>query len=112
MPINTTALLTIEKILRYQGDASKNLQNTLTVEYGTNSTYKCAHMPKTNSSSVKILKISKSSQNLVSKFFSIVRSAVVTSINSEIDRHNDGNVLIAQELLDTLRTKISYDRAS
>jgi hypothetical protein len=35
--------------------ASENLQNALDVEYGTNSTYLHAHMPKINSSYVKIL---------------------------------------------------------
>jgi hypothetical protein len=30
-----------------------------------------------------------------------------SSINSEIDRHDDGNVLIARKLLDALLTKIS-----
>jgi hypothetical protein len=32
----------------------------------------------------------------------------LTSINSEIDRHNNGNVLIARELLDTLPAKICW----
>jgi hypothetical protein len=55
------------------GEASENLQNALDVEYGTNSTYKHAHMPKTNSSPVKILlqssckKFSQSSHNSVSE---------------------------------------------
>jgi hypothetical protein len=49
----------------YHGEASKNLQNALTVEYGTNYTYLHAHMPKMNSSSVKIC---ESSRPLLARF--------------------------------------------
>ena len=47
------------------GEASKNLQNALDVEYGTNSTYEHSHMPKINSSSVKIC---ESSQKVLAQF--------------------------------------------
>ncbi len=48
--------------------ASKNLQNALTVEYGTNSTYEHSHMLKIKSSSVKIC---ESSRPLLAQNFSI-----------------------------------------
>ena len=47
------------RYIRYHGEASENLQNALNVEYGTNSTYEHAHMPKIKSSSVKILQSSR-----------------------------------------------------
>ena len=53
------------RYIRYHGEASKNLQNALDVEYGTNSTYERAHMPKINSSPVKIL---QSSCNVLAEF--------------------------------------------
>ena len=39
---------------RYDGEASKNLQNALTVDLGINSTYEHSHIPKIISSSIKI----------------------------------------------------------
>ena len=53
------------RYIRYHGEASENLQNALDVEYGTNSTYEHAHMPKINSSPVKIL---PSSRNVLAEF--------------------------------------------
>jgi hypothetical protein len=49
-------------------------QNALDVEYGTNSTYEQSHMPKINSSSVKIC---ESSRPRLAQKFSIVTRAVV-----------------------------------
>ncbi len=40
--------------MRYHGEASKNLQNALNIKYCTHSTYLHAHIPKMNSSYVKI----------------------------------------------------------
>jgi hypothetical protein len=47
------------RYIRYHGEASKNLQNALDIGYGTNSTYEHSHMPKINSSSVKICESSR-----------------------------------------------------
>ena len=46
-------------------DQMRFFQNALPVEYGTNSTYKQAHIPKINSSPVKIL---HSSQQVLAEF--------------------------------------------
>ncbi len=68
----------------------KDLRNSPAVDFGIESTYLHAHMPKINSSSVKICessqkvlkKFSKSSQKVLKKFskkFSIVTRAVVVT---------------------------------
>jgi hypothetical protein len=59
------------RYIRYHGEASKNLQNALDVEYGTNSTYEHSQI---NSSSVKIC---ESSRPRLAQKFSIVTRAVV-----------------------------------
>ena len=51
--------------------------SALDVEYGTNSTYLHTHMPKINSSCVKI---SESSRPLLAQKFSIVTRAVVMRV--------------------------------
>jgi len=71
--------------IRYDGEASKNLQNALDIEYGTNSTYLHAHLPKINSSSVKncdssrprLARVSPASHPRLAQKFSIVTRAVV-----------------------------------
>ena len=73
------------RYIRYHGEASKNLQNALDVEYGTNSTYLHAHMPKINSSYVEICessrprlaRVSPASRPRLAQKFSIVTRAVV-----------------------------------
>jgi hypothetical protein len=69
---------------RFHGEASKNLKNALTVDFGINSTYLHTHMPKINSSSVKIC---ESSRPLLAQFspasrqnFSIVTRAVIQTM--------------------------------
>ena len=49
------------KISRFDGEASENLKNALTVNLGTKSTYFYAHMPKMNSSYVKIWEVGRKS---------------------------------------------------
>ena len=89
--------------IRYHGEASKNLQNALDVEYGTNSTYLPAHMPKKKVPMSKFMKVLARflpvSRPRLAQKFSIVTRAVVNIVGPYFVNGNKYN-FICQSLSD------------